>query len=855
MQIRCERIQTPSASAGRLLILLLLGLSHAEGHMEAAMVRRQAEAHLQPNNQLNEHGEGLILVTNRDDADRSKASFVSQLSDPTLRIIMSVCILGIAVSVAMGFAERFRETSKSENLGQERKKDHDFTAKSIGRSMGKIIFAWLTDKGSRGTAATVVVGLILFWTWREAMFAFFSSAYHAGVANEISAMHQHKDIHKVYSALLTAFMYDLLVGLPTIGIFSPLIDYYSRIRLRDYLTRRALHAYLRGGGQAYYHVKLGEASSGIDNPDQRISEDAQNLADLVIAIFASVLSAVLGFSFWTTVIFGIGGMQVMNICVVFAALRTAIAWIGFRRSLVEARQSVLRQGAHLRYGLMRIRDSAEEIALGNGDKQEYARTNGLYGRLIDAIWSNLHVHIRYNIAQRCSEHIPGLLLWLSLLPLLSSGRIQFGDAMRVHMAYDQASKVFAFMVDNFGHLTELQANAERYLSLVEACDSINGTSTDERLKSKFWDNSAFIHPGKLEKLGKELLKEQKMSEKARESEISIQHPTTSAALVFENVVLTIPNDVEKRSMGGISLTCPANEGLLIMGPSGVGKTSLLRAAAGLWTTGAGIVRRPGGANKEFLQFLPNRCYLPISTLRQLVIYPDQEAEVNCEPAEATVAVQQSLARAKLGHLLERWGLDERQDWRAFLSAGEQQRIAFARLFWHLQGAPSNSLLAILDEATGALDSATEAFLYEELRKEAQPGCGGLLGFISVGHRPDLKCVHDSWLIIGHELLQDLDSSAGSITEGNWKIADGAAIPWKQFRPQMSQEPIEQIEKPKTEIEDSESKEVVKESKQSSTMQETEESETTIALQETQDSYMPEKKTQESTSMQETEPSG
>jgi len=439
---------------------------------------------------------------------------------------------------------------------------------------------------------------------------------------------------------------------------------------------------------------------------------------------------------------------------------------------VEARQRVLAQGADLRYGLMRIRDSAEEIALGNGDQQEFTRASSLYGTLIAAVWSNLNVHIRYNISQTCSQHIPGLLLWISLLPLIGTGRIQFGDAMRVHMAYDQASKVFAFLVDNFGNLTELQANAERYLALVNACDTINGKT--EWQKATWGDNSDPSHPGKPELRGKGSYVD-KDHKASKQSEICWEQAPPSSALVFDNIVLTIPNDVEKRSMGGISITCPANEGLLIMGPSGVGKTSLLRAAAGLWTTGSGTVRRPGGAKKDYLQFLPNRCYLPIGSLRQLVMYPAKQAE--CANESDTTAAAASLRRARLGHLLERWGLDECQDWRTFLSAGEQQRVAFARLFWHLQGAPANSALAILDEATGALDAATEALLYEELGKEVKPGCGGLCGFVSVGHRPDLKRLHHSWLIIGDELIEDSEI----ISEGSWKTADGAAVPWKQLR--------------------------------------------------------------------------
>lgn len=65
------------------------------------------------------------------------------------------------------------------------------------------------------------------------------------------------------------------------------------------------------------------------------------------------------------------------------------------------------------------------------------------------------------------------------------------------------------------------------------------------------------------------------------------------------------------------------------------------------------------------------------------------------------------------------GLDAELEWSHVLSLGEQQRVAFLRLLLH---EPS---LAFLDEATGALDSATEASCYKALQKHST-------GFVSVG---------------------------------------------------------------------------------------------------------------------------
>merc|ERR1719215_1087286 len=142
-------------------------------------------------------------------------------------------------------------------------------------------------------------------------------------------------------------------------------------------------------------------------------------------------------------------------------------------------------------------------------------------------------------------------------------------------------------------------------------------------------------------------------------------------------------------------------------------------------------------------------------------------------------IQKALSRAKLDHLVERWGLEMAQDWRPVLSPGEQQRVAFARLFLELSNRRPNETLAVLDEATGNVDYETECKLYEELRKELLPG-GGLAGFVSVGHRSTLWDYHDTALLIGPGLEQ-LGRDETSIESGDWVCPDANTTPWRHVR--------------------------------------------------------------------------
>ena len=215
-------------------------------------------------------------------------------------------------------------------------------------------------------------------------------------------------------------------------------------------------------------------------------------------------------------------------------------------------------------------------------------------------------------------------------------------------------------------------------------------------------------------------------------------------LALEQVTLQTPNR-QQTLVENLSVEVSPGQSLAIVGESGAGKSSLLRAIAGLWNKGKGQIIRPPS---DSMLFLPQKPYMILGTLRQQLLYPHTDSNI---PDEQLYQVLQQVNLANLPDKVG--GLDVELSWSDVLSLGEQQRLAFARL---LLTQPD---YAILDEATSALDVQNEKRLYQLLQQSETT-------IVSVGHRPSLLQYHQKVLqILGQSRwqLSSVDDYLGSMS--------------------------------------------------------------------------------------------
>ena len=468
---------------------------------------------------------------------------------------------------------------------------------------------------------------------------------------------------------------------------------HARMRLqlawRSWVTRSLIERWL--SERRFYQLTI-VAGDGA-HPEFRIADDVrlavEPLVDFAIGLANAVLAAAAFFGvLWIVA----GSLKVGPVLIpgymVFAAIAyaaltsAAMVWIG--KPLIGRVEQKNAGEARLRYELTRVRESAENIALIGGDDDERERLNETFGdlatRWMKVIAKQAHMTWISNANSVLAPVVPLLLG----APKYLSGQLTLGELMQIATAFTQVQVALNWLLDNAIRLAETLASAQRVVELTDALDDL-----DESI-GRYEDGKTVV----------------------------LGH-SPDDAIHIENLSLTQQNGTIM--IEGASTTIEKGEKVLVKGESGTGKSTLIRAMAGLWPWGSGRILRPRRAT---VAFMPQRPYMPLGTLRHVLVYPLPD-----DGRTSDDQLKHALAECGLLHLSGR--LDQEDNWDQILSGGERQRIAFARLLLH----PPD--IIIMDEATSALDEASQARMMGFLRTQLADAT-----VLSVGHRPGLEQYHD-----------------------------------------------------------------------------------------------------------------
>ncbi|MFZ2059873.1 MAG: SbmA/BacA-like family transporter [Candidatus Binatus sp.] len=350
------------------------------------------------------------------------------------------------------------------------------------------------------------------------------------------------------------------------------------------------------------------------------------------------------------------------------------------RRLVVINFNQQRYEADYRFALVHARDNAEAIALYNGARDEAQQLRQRFAKVVDNFKLLILWQRHLTLFTAAYDNAAGLVPYFVLAGAYFSGRFALGEFTQAAYAFSVLQGSMSLVVDQFQALTDYASVVNRLAVFEESCEKAATKESDDQRQIEVVEDDSQI--------------------------------------ALKNITLETPDRVRVLQQD-ISLAVADGDALLVTGPTGAGKTSLMRAVAGLWRAGSGRILRP---SVNHILFMPQKPYLILGSIRQQIQYPRADA-VSDE------TLMEVLREVDLAYLPGRFGgLDAELNWADLLSGGEQQRLAFARLLL------SRPRFAILDEATSALDIASEERLYSRLASLP-------IAFISIGHRPSLRKFH------------------------------------------------------------------------------------------------------------------
>lgn len=507
---------------------------------------------------------------------------------------------------------------------------------------------------------------------------------------------QNYDSDAVYRGLLR------FTGLAFAHIAFAVYSYYLQQRLalrwRKWMTKNYLAKWT--GQQMYYRLEMFSQGTA-DNPDQRISEDINLFTARTLSFMSGLLRSATTIVCFIFVLWNLSEILSFSAAgqefhiygyLVWTALAYSVlgTWITHKvgHRLVSLNYLQQKLEADFRFSMVRLRETAESVAFYNGAAKEEAFLSNRFMTLLRNTLFIIKKQKQLSWLTNSYAQIAIIFPFVVAVPRYLSQNISLGGLMQIANCFGKVQDAMSYFVDVYASLAEWQSCAERLLSFDKHIAAIE-KETEEKSGS---------------------LVREETPDRLRLTDVTISVPTMDE------------NKRTRELISSASCTIRSGEHVILKGPSGSGKSTLLRTLAGFWPYIKGHISMPAPSE---MMFIPQKPYIPMGTSAEAASYPLETADEEI--------LSPLLVECGLSHLMEK--TDTEADWSHILSLGEQQKLAFVRVFLR------KPKWVFLDEATSAMDEETEEKMYRLLT--ALPGTT----VISIGHRSTLDKWHDRVLRI------------------------------------------------------------------------------------------------------------
>ncbi len=528
----------------------------------------------------------------------------------------------------------------------------------------------------------VIVFLNLFQVFLNVLFTKWYKVFYDAL--------QHFDEKGFWKALIE---FSILATLFIItAVYATYLQQMLQIKWRAWLTSHYISKWV--SEKKFYYMQVFDKNT--DNPDQRIADDINAFVSQSLGLFLGLMSSVVTFFSFIGMLWVISGpigfeafhmkitipAYMVWAAIIYSILGTYLtAKIG--KPLVKLNFDQQMFEANFRFALVRIRENSESVALIGAEDKEHKSLMDTFRYVFQNYWQ---IMIRQKMLGWFTSGYNQIAIIFPILvaaPRFFAKKIQLGDVMQIASAFGQVQSSLSFIVNSYTSIAT-------WYSVVD------------RLRT-FEKNIKNIEVSK------------------HQSKITII-PSVDK-LVIENLTIKAPYS-DRLIVKDLNLSINKYEHTIIMGPSGIGKSTLIRAIAGIWPFGEGVIKLPPNH-----MFLPQKPYLPYGSLRDILLYPSTDGK--------------AISDEYLKELLELVGLDKivkdlntKNLWSQVLSPGEQQALNIARVILH------NPKWLFMDESTSAVSEEKELLLYNLILEKIPD-----ITIISVGHKKSLEKFHVKKLLL------------------------------------------------------------------------------------------------------------
>ncbi|MCW7468044.1 ABC transporter ATP-binding protein/permease [Leptospira kanakyensis] len=431
---------------------------------------------------------------------------------------------------------------------------------------------------------------------------------------------------KNVTAFYTNVILYAIVFIISSGIGS--INRYAEERLgilwREQLTWKLTENYLT---ERTFHQIIGKP--GIENPDQRITDDAKAFTTTTISFTLLFIGGIFSAISFSGVLWSIN--PILFLVAVAYALSGTVSTIFLGKSLIRLNYDQLDMEASYRADLLHIRQHAESIAVTHREARMSVRLKSRLRKLVNNFRKLISVNLRLSFFTNNYNYFIQIIPMLIIAPSYMRGEIEFGVITQAALAFTTLLNAFSLIVTQFQSISAFSAVVKRLHSLETA-----------------------------------MLQTETLAKEKRES------GNQSDEIIFENFTL-YSNDRSKLLVDNLNIKIQRKERWLFTSPDETTKLSLFRSIAGISNHSEGNIKKP---NLEEILFLPEQAYLPPGRLRNVIV----PAYLNLEVSDSEILTE--LQKMGLETLVRRYGgLRTLKEWNEELSLAEKYKIAVIRVLF------------------------------------------------------------------------------------------------------------------------------------------------------------------------------